>query len=111
MFLAIDNVIKSISNRDVRVVIVTVADTSFCSGLDIKSLLSNQKSAMKLLWKWLPSNASLAQRVSVGWRRLKVPVIMALHGKCWGGGIQIALVPHLTANNDTNFSYAHIQHL
>lgn len=33
----------------------------------------------------------MAQRVSIGWRRLKVPVIMALHGKCWGGGMQIAL--------------------
>ena len=29
--------------------------------------------------------------VTVGWRRLSVPVIMVLHGKCWGGGMQIAL--------------------
>lgn len=92
MFESIDNTINALrKDRTVRVVIVTGAGESFCSGLDIKSVLSNGASAMKLLWKWLPGNANLAQRVSVGWRRLKVPVIMAIHGKCWGGGMQIAL--------------------
>ena len=92
MFDAIDKVIKKIGkNRNIRVVIVSGAGESFCSGLDVKSVLSNPASAFRLLWKWLPGNANLAQRVSIGWRRLKVPVIMALHGKCWGGGMQIAL--------------------
>ena len=92
MFEAIDKVIKSIKkNKNVRVVIVSGEGESFCSGLDVKSVLSNPASALKLLWKWLPGNANLAQRVSIGWRRLNVPVIMALHGKCWGGGMQIAL--------------------
>ncbi|MCL1079076.1 crotonase/enoyl-CoA hydratase family protein [Parashewanella spongiae] len=92
MFSAIDNVIKTVSkNKSIRVVIVSGMGESFCSGLDIKSVLSDRKSAIKLLWKWMPGNANLAQRVSVGWRRLNVPVIMALHGKCWGGGLQIAL--------------------
>ncbi len=92
MFIEIDKVIKEIrANRKIRVVIVSGSGESFCSGLDVKSVLSNGSGALKLLWKWLPGNANLAQRVTVGWRRLKVPVIMALHGKCWGGGMQIAL--------------------
>ncbi|MBW8191464.1 crotonase/enoyl-CoA hydratase family protein [Neiella marina] len=92
MFLAIEGVIKTIkSTPSVRVVIVSGQGPSFCSGIDIKSLLSSAKSAIRLLWKWLPGNANLAQLVSVGWRRLQVPVIMVLHGKCWGGGMQIAL--------------------
>ncbi|GGA87521.1 enoyl-CoA hydratase [Neiella marina] len=92
MFIAIDQAIKTIAkDKSVRVVVVSGNGPSFCSGLDVKSVLSNSSSALKLLWKWLPGNANLAQRVSVGWRRLKVPVIMALHGKCWGGGMQIAL--------------------
>ncbi len=92
MFIAIDDCIKRISKlSEVRVVIVSGAGESFCSGLDVKSVLKSRGAAIKLLWKWLPGNANLAQRVSVGWRRLKVPVIMALHGKCWGGGMQIAL--------------------
>lgn len=92
MFIAIDNTIKQLNReRSVRVVIVSGEGQSFCSGLDVKSVLSNRRSALKLLFKWLPGNANLAQRVSVGWRRLKVPVIMAIQGKCWGGGMQIAL--------------------
>ena len=92
MFLAIDATIKAIKkNRNIRAVIVSGNGESFCSGLDIKSMLKKPQNALKLLWKWLPGNANLAQRVSVGWRRLDIPVIMAIHGKCWGGGMQIAL--------------------
>lgn len=92
MFLAIDSVLKQLKKeRHARVVIVSGSGESFCSGLDIKSVLSNPAHGLRLLRKWLPGNANLAQRVSVGWRRLNIPVIMALHGKCWGGGMQIAL--------------------
>ena len=34
---------------------------------------------------------NLAQAVSYLWRELPVPVIAALHGMCFGGGLQIAL--------------------
>lgn len=92
MFEAIDDAIKQVKKeQNVRVVIVSGEGESFCSGLDVKSVISSRAGALKLLWKWLPGNANLAQRVSVGWRRLNVPVIMVLHGKCWGGGMQIAL--------------------
>jgi len=92
MFKQIVDVQKQIKKQpSVRVVIVSGQGESFCSGLDVKSVLSNPVSGLKLLFKWLPGNANLAQKVSVGWRRLKVPVIMVLHGKCWGGGMQIAL--------------------
>jgi enoyl-CoA hydratase/carnithine racemase len=36
-------------------------------------------------------NGNLAQDVSYLWRELPVPVIAALHGMCFGGGLQIAL--------------------
>lgn len=77
--------------RAVRVVIIEGAGEDFCSGLDLKSMLSNRQATVRLLWKWLPWQANLAQQVSVGWRRLKVPVIAAIQGRCWGGGLQIAL--------------------
>ena len=92
MFYALKAVIKTISrDKNVRVVIVSGKGESFCSGLDVKSVMHNRLDALKLLWKWTPGQANLAQQVVVGWRRLKVPVIMQLHGKCWGGGMQLAL--------------------
>jgi enoyl-CoA hydratase/carnithine racemase len=92
MFQAIDAVARDLrKDRSVRAVILSGDGIDFCSGLDVKSVLSDRKAAVKLLWKWLPWQANLAQRVSVGWRRLPVPVLAALHGRCWGGGLQIAL--------------------
>jgi enoyl-CoA hydratase/carnithine racemase len=77
--------------RDIRAVILAGAGVDFCSGLDIKSVMRNRGAAVRLMWKWLPWRANLAQVVSTGWRDLSVPVIAAIHGRCWGGGMQIAL--------------------
>ncbi len=92
MFDAIAKTIKQLrKNRSIRAVIVKANGEDFCSGLDIKSVLKNKANAFRLLWKWLPGNANLAQIASVGWKQLPVPVIMAIQGRCWGGGLQIAL--------------------
>ena len=92
MFKALDKVSKSLrKNRMLRAVIVNANGEDFCSGLDVKSVLSNKSSAASLLAKWLPGQANLAQRVSYNWRKIPVPVIIAIHGRCWGGGLQIAL--------------------
>lgn len=92
MFQAIDDAQKRLGrNRGLRAVILGGNGPDFCSGLDVKSVMGDRRAAMKLLWKWLPWQANLAQRVSVGWRRLAVPVIAVLHGRCWGGGLQVAL--------------------
>ena len=92
MFKAIDNIIKTMKkNRDIRAIIVSGAGEDFCTGLDIKSVMRSPVNAAKLLFKWLPWQANLAQRVSTGWKTLPVPVIMAIEGRCWGGGLQIAL--------------------
>ncbi|QLE87030.1 crotonase/enoyl-CoA hydratase family protein [Shewanella sp. Scap07] len=92
MFTSIDQTIKQISQRrDVQAVVLFGHGDNFCSGLDVKSVMSSAMQAVKLLFKWLPGNANLAQRVSIGWRRLPVPVICAIDGICYGGGMQIAL--------------------
>lgn len=92
MFVAIDNCIRRLHrDRSLRAVVLTAEGEDFCTGLDVQSVMASPVSALKLLWKWLPGNANLAQRVSVGWRRLPVPVIAAIQGRCWGGGLQIAL--------------------
>jgi len=92
MFEAIAEAQREVAkNRDLRVVILSGEGMDFCTGLDVKSLMSNRGGMRKLLWKWLPWRANLAQQVSVGWRELNIPVIAAIQGRCWGGGLQIAL--------------------
>ena len=106
MFKEIDRVSRQLrKNREIRAVIVQAKGEDFCSGLDIKSVLSQKSSAMSLLAKWLPGQANLAQRVSYNWRKIPVPVIMVIHGRCWGGGLQIALGADFRfASNDATFS-------
>lgn len=92
MFHALADTQKKLSRkRRLRAVILTGAGVDFCSGLDVKSIMKDRSAMLKLLWKWLPWRANLAQVVSVGWRRMQVPIIAAIHGRCWGGGLQIAL--------------------
>ena len=92
MFRAIAQMQQKLARENgVRAVILSGSGVDFCSGLDAKSVLKDRTGALKLLWKWLPWRANLAQQVSVGWRRLSVPVFAAIHGRCWGGGLQIAL--------------------
>jgi enoyl-CoA hydratase/carnithine racemase len=92
MFRAIDRAQRTLAGlRDIRAVVLCGAGIDFCSGLDVKSAMHDRAGVVRLLWKWLPWRANLAQRVSTGWRELPVPVIAAVHGRCWGGGLQIAL--------------------
>lgn len=92
MFEGITNTIKKLSkNRDVRAVILHGDGPAFCSGLDVKSIMKNPLAAARLLIKPGRKISNLAQDVGYLWRSLPVPVIAVTHGKCWGGGFQIAL--------------------
>ncbi|OAN11464.1 enoyl-CoA hydratase [Photobacterium jeanii] len=92
MFEELDKISSALKKRrDIRAVILKGAGGNFSSGLDIKSMATAKSSMLKLLAKWLPGNANLAQRVSRNWRALPVPVIAVLEGRCFGGGLQIAL--------------------
>jgi len=92
MFRAIASAQQSLAGLPgLRAVVLSGAGVDFCSGLDIKSAMHDRRGMISLLWKWLPWRANLAQRAGLGWRELRAPVIAALHGRCWGGGLQIAL--------------------
>jgi len=92
MFEAIVSTIKTLKkDRNIRAIILQGQGDDFCSGLDVKSIMKKPKNSLKLLFKWLPWHANLAQRVSTDWQTIAVPVIAVVHGRCWGGGLQIAL--------------------
>ena len=64
---------------------------SFCSGIDFKSVLGDRRKAMAgYASLWSPVRNRF-QAWSMGWRELPVPVIAAIHGNCFGAGIQLAL--------------------
>lgn len=76
----------------VRAVVLHGEGPSFCSGLDVASFLADGPDGMDvLLDREGPRRANLAQRVATDWLDLPIPVIAAVHGNCFGGGLQIAL--------------------
>jgi len=92
MFEAIVKTTKIIKkNKAIRAVILSGEGAAFCSGIDIKSMFGSPLIAIKLLIKPGTKASNLAQDVSILWRELPIPVIAVTHGKCWGGGFQIAL--------------------
>lgn len=92
MFESIVKTIKTLKkNRSIRVVILSGEGPDFCTGLDVKSVMKSANGPLKLLLKLNPWSSNLAQKVSTHWQSIGVPVIAAIHGRCWGGGLQIAL--------------------
>ena len=106
MFRQVNRLTKKLKkDRLIRAVIVQGAGSDFCSGLDVKSLLTNKVDALILLFKWWPTMPNSAQRFSLGWRAIPCPVIFAIHGRCWGGGLQLASGGDFRiASHDANFS-------
>jgi enoyl-CoA hydratase/carnithine racemase len=84
------------TTRGVRAVVLHGDGPSFCSGLDIVSVMSAQNGVEGGSGDGGPGSDLLDvpnrfQRVAYDWVTLPVPVIAALHGNCLGGGLQIAL--------------------
>ncbi len=75
----------------VRAVVLHGEGPSFCSGIDIGSLMTGPVSMEDLLAREEGQDGNLFQRVCTDWAGVPVPVIAAIHGNCFGGGLQIAL--------------------
>ena len=78
-------------DASVRAVVLHGEGKSFCSGLDIASFMSGQGGTGVLLERDGDRLANFAQRVAYDWSLVPAPVIAAIHGNCFGGGLQIAL--------------------
>lgn len=78
-------------DRTIRVAILSGDGPSFCAGLDFKTVLAEPvKAAAGYATLWKPTRNDF-QTWSMGWRELPFPVIAAVHGNCFGAGIQLAL--------------------
>lgn len=90
MFEAITGALAELAGmKGLRVVVLSGEGRAFCAGLDMASMASGGASAGKDLHTRTHGPANLFQHVSWGWRALAVPVIAAVHGIAFGGGLQI----------------------
>lgn len=73
-----------------RAVVLSGEGRAFSAGLDLSSfelLLSENAPSLP---ERTYGNANLFQQAAMAWRKLPVPVIAAISGVCFGGGLQIA---------------------
>jgi enoyl-CoA hydratase/carnithine racemase len=75
----------------VRAVVLHGEGPSFCSGLDVSSGFAADDGVSSGEGSLLDKVPNRFQRVAYDWVTLPMPVIAAVHGNCFGGGLQIAL--------------------
>jgi enoyl-CoA hydratase/carnithine racemase len=88
MFAGIESAIaQARAEAGVRAVVLSGDGRAFCAGLDMASMAAGGTGAP--LIERTHDLANLYQHVAWGWRTLPVPVIAAVHGIAFGGGLQI----------------------
>jgi enoyl-CoA hydratase/carnithine racemase len=75
----------------VRAVVLHGDGPSFCSGLDVVAIMSAGGGPHGLVERVRGEVPNWFQRAAHVWLEVPVPVIAAVHGTCFGGGLQIAL--------------------
>lgn len=97
MFEALAETGKSLAaDPRLRAVVLSGEGRAFCAGLDFSGFRAmagdaQQPGGRNLFDRDGASPANLAQQAAWTWVELPVPVIAALHGVVYGGGLQIAL--------------------
>jgi enoyl-CoA hydratase/carnithine racemase len=106
MFQAITAAGESLmNNRAVKAVVIHGEGAGFCAGLDLSNFAEEGPSGMALGSPEIGKAPNLYQKVAWVWKEVPVPVIAAVHGVCFGGGLQISLGADMRyVHPDTKFS-------
>lgn len=76
--------------KGLRAVVLSGEGRAFCAGLDLSNFTAAPDADRAPITDRTHGNANLFQEVAMTWRKCPVPVIAAVHGVCFGGGLQIA---------------------
>ena len=78
------------ARKDIRVVVLSGEGRAFCAGLDTSNFGRTPSPDEPELTERTHGNSNTFQQVAMTWRKCPMPVIAAVHGVCFGGGLQIA---------------------
>ncbi|WP_242415873.1 crotonase/enoyl-CoA hydratase family protein [Sphingomonas panni] len=87
MFDALIDAIDTLRTSSARCVVLSGEGRAFCAGLDMASMAAGA-AGLDLATR-THGIANRVQQVAWGWRTLPMPVITAVHGLAFGGGLQI----------------------
>ncbi len=92
MVQAIVSAGQEVAASDARAVVLTGEGRGFCAGLDLASFAKmGQVDPEEWLMGRTHGDTNIMQEIAMVWRRVPVPVIAALQGVVYGGGLQLAL--------------------
>jgi len=95
MFTAIIEAGKAVAkDTSIRAVVLSGEGRGFCAGMDFQGFVEMGKGkdgGFDLLQRTEGNPANMAQMPGYIWKQVPVPVIAAMHGVAFGGGLQIAL--------------------
>jgi enoyl-CoA hydratase/carnithine racemase len=79
------------ADRSLRGIVLTGQGPSFCAGLDFATVMRDRAGIAKAFAPRPWRGTNTFQEACWAWRRIPVPVVAAVQGHCFGGGVQIAL--------------------
>lgn len=83
---------QEVAASDARAVVLSGEGKSFCAGLDVASFAKmGQIDPTEWLMARTHGDTNDMQEIAMVWRRVPVPVVAALQGAVYGGGLQLAL--------------------